>query len=391
MRRAAAVALAAIAAGCSPEGGPAGPARGAGGAGPPGGEFRVALLVAAQEAVVAVGGRYQIAQRPAPGRPAARVESGDRLPATRFRYASGRFEADAGDAPRALGPGPLAISPDTEGTILLPPRRYRGRLVLYGNPDGTIDAVNEVGLEAYVAGVVGAEMPASFPEEALAAQAVAARTYAVYHLRAGKAGRRWIGTADQNFQVYRGVEAEAARVLRAVERTRGLILVWQGQVFPAYYHSTCGGRTRDAAEAFGQRSIPPLAGSECGACGGAPHFRWTARLPRTEVAERLGLARLDRIGMAASSRGPSRVRVAGPEGETLLTRDEVRSRLGTRAVRSPDFELKDEGDRIVFEGRGFGHGVGLCQEGAAGFAARGWGFAEILDRYYPGAATLRIR
>ncbi|MEK7269401.1 MAG: SpoIID/LytB domain-containing protein [Planctomycetota bacterium] len=375
----------ALAAGCAPEPdwGPASP--------PPGsplasGEFRVAILANAAAAEIAVSGPYEIRKE---GEPAI-LETGAALPPTVFRAAAGGLEGSTPSG-RRIWPSPIEIRPRADGTLSIANARYRGRAVLYANPDGTIDAVNAVALESYIHGVVGGEMPASSAPEALAAQAIAARSYALYKMRAAAPGKRWIGASDASFQVYKGIRAETASTRDAVLRTAGLVLLWQGRAFPAYYHSTCGGRTRDVALAFGERSIPPLAGGTCGFCDRAPRFRWNARVDRSEAATRLGVPRVDVMEMVPQAGAPARVRVRTSSGSALWTREALRARLGPMRIFGYDFTVRTGRDGFDFAGSGFGHGVGLCQEGARGMATAGRTHPQILAHYYPGADLVRIQ
>ncbi|MBI4604323.1 MAG: SpoIID/LytB domain-containing protein [Planctomycetes bacterium] len=280
------------------------------------------------------------------------------------------------------------------------PRRYRGSIVLAAR-GGRLRIANRLRLEEYLAGVVGSEMAASVtPLEALKAQAVAARTYALFALLlAGERGGRKSFSADPSFQVYGGAEAEHPRVLEAVRATAGDVLTYQGRLFRAYFHSTCGGATASAASVFGEPAIEPLEGAACGACEGARLSRWEARVPRGRLEEALRPwaaergAALGALGaLEVSERGSAghalyvRVRHSGGAFEALAARLRAAlDRAGVVRLPSTAFEVRPDGDDLLFEGRGWGHGVGLCQMGAAR-KGESLGHREILAAYFPGSA-----
>lgn len=266
-------------------------------------------------------------------------------------------------------------------------------------------------LKEYVKGVVAAEMPAAFHPEALKAQAVAARTYAVRRMRSlGGAGcpahpEADVCTDPAQGQAYATPEELRQRwgplgylyywprIQEAVEATRGLILTYAGQPIDAVYHSTSGGRTEDAVAVWG-RWVPYLVSVPSPYEERSPRLEQTVELSLDELAARLGLdparvraaARAGRLveGVEASLSGRVlRLRVAGAE----MTGAEVRQKLG---LNSTLFRWEVRGDKVTFRVRGFGHGVGLSQYGANGLARRGADFRAILQHYYPGAELRRL-
>lgn len=264
-------------------------------------------------------------------------------------------------------------------------------------------------LEEYVKGVVAAEMPAAFHPEALKAQAVLARTYVVRRLRLfggpGVAG----GSADVSSDPTQGQAWLDQRALRqkwgllgyyrywgkvsaAVDTTSGQILTYQGEVADGLYHSTCGGHTESAREVWGN-DVPYLTGVPCDYCRQSPRYR-----TQLYVALRtLGQAVPSSAGGSSSggSKTPvpellestvtGRVRLLQVGGVTVRG-TEVRERLG---LPSTWFSWQVEGDRVRFDVRGWGHGVGMCQYGADGQARQGRSYLEILQYYFPGT-TVRL-
>ncbi|REJ36989.1 MAG: stage II sporulation protein D [Bacillota bacterium] len=268
--------------------------------------------------------------------------------------------------------------------------------------DAGAGRVVEMGLEEYVRGVVAAEVPADFHLEALKAQAVAARTYALRRVERNERVpdrpeahvtsdfRRHQAWMSQEAYVERWGPLEGmqrwARVALAVEATRGLILTYRGEPIEALYHSTSGGHTEDAHRYFAG-SQPYLVGVSDPWGDHSPVHESVARLPLAQVLERLG-AGAGSAGEPVSvlSRTPSgraeTVAVAG----RVFTGRQVREALG---LRSSWFEVAVEGEEVVFHVRGSGHGVGMPQYGADGMARAGFGFEDILAYYYPGTELVR--
>jgi stage II sporulation protein D len=252
--------------------------------------------------------------------------------------------------------------------------------------------VNVLPLETYVAAVTGGEMPPGFPPEALKAQAVAARTFAVFKkLDAVQEGRPWHLGATVLHQVYRGAQVDP-RARAAAEATAGQVLVADHQVIEAYFHSSCGGRTETGADALG-RDQPYLRSVPCDRCRDAPRARWTVRVPAEELARLVSLpGRADAIRVVertASGRA-RRIEIASEGRKVRVGAADLRQRLGFDRLPSLWYEARVRGRAVEFEGRGSGHGAGLCQWGAAGAARDGQDYRTILAHYYPGAALIRM-
>lgn len=249
--------------------------------------------------------------------------------------------------------------------------------------------INEVDLEEYVKGVVPSEMSSSWHQEALNAQAVAARTYALYQ-RMVNAGRDYDVVAGIQDQVYRGRYGVDERVERAVEATRGLVLTYQNAPVLAAFSSTAAGPTEDAMNVW-SKDLPYLKGVECPFDTNAPYYRWRAEFTLQELENSLrrqGFA----VGAVASVTPFSftragrvgRLRILHSDGELILRGTDFRRALGYTAVRSTQFEVQSVGRTVMLAGRGSGHAVGLCQWGAKGLAELGYPFAVILQYYFPG-------
>jgi stage II sporulation protein D len=314
-----------------------------------------------------------------------------------------RLGAWRGRGPVDIRPGgaPLGIEwlrdPAVPGSMER--RTFRGSFRIAARTGGILLS-NRLTLEEYLAGVVGAEMPASsYPMEALKAQAVASRTYALYSLlRAASEGRTARFAADESFQVYAGRSGEHRRVLEAVAGTAGEVLTYRGGLFRAYFHSTCGGRTVDASRLFGEPVIAPLGGTVCGACEGSAFFRWEARAVAVDIERALAAWAAGR-GVRLGRLSALEVSEATPEGRAAwlavrheggsfeVTVERFRALLhaaGVAVLKSAAFTVRPEEGGFRFEGGGFGHGAGLCQVGA-GRQGGDRSYREILAAYYPGS------
>jgi stage II sporulation protein D len=242
-------------------------------------------------------------------------------------------------------------------------------------------------MEDYVAGVVSGETPLTFPPEARRAQAVAARTFAlVRKLEAVSAGRGWDLGATVVSQVFVGAGAADAGAREAAASTAGQVLVLDQEPVETYFHSSCGGRTEDGLAALG-RGYEYLSGVECGHCDGAPGSLWRQLIPADELGRAAGLGRaatsVEVVERTATGRA-ARVELAAGKRRVTLTGTDLRQRLGWSRLRSLAFEVESVKEGFAFAGKGSGHGAGLCQWGAAGFAREGKGYREILAHYYPG-------
>jgi stage II sporulation protein D len=303
--------------------------------------------------------------------------------------------------------------------VMVNGRRYRGRATVYRDAVG-VTAVNVVPLESYVAGVIGQELgPRRADEtEALVAQAVVSRTYALRN-RGRWSTLGFDAQADVRDQTYVGVAGEGPAVWAAVRRTAGRVLRYHGELIDAYFHSTCGYRTVPAEDAFRTvgrrpylRSVSDASGGGRYYCQQSPRFRWREEWEGAELRAILSRTLAPRAGFAAG--GMPRVRDVEVTRTTRAGRvSELRIAFARGDVRVPGYEVRDvlrrperplwsaafelhvtradgEVTRLVAAGAGSGHGVGMCQWGAIGRARAGQGHEEILRTYYPGTSVDRI-
>ncbi|MFH1023983.1 MAG: SpoIID/LytB domain-containing protein [Planctomycetota bacterium] len=286
------------------------------------------------------------------------------------------------------------IIPEDDGTIQLNGVCYPGTLALLIGPEKNFCAVNTVPLERYLECVIGGEMPLRWPPAALEAQAVAARTYALYQVIT-KTDLPWVMGAGEDSQMYTGLKGESPVSRRVVKDTQGKVLLYRAAPIPAYYHSSCAGHTENAAVVFGGESLPPLSGVPCAWC--FPPKEWELELEKKELSRMLRDARVPVKGVRGVEAETGRngihresFRIDAPDGPVTLAGEIFRKIIGPRRLRSTNCIVTDQGDRILFQGKGWGHGVGMCQWGAFGMASRKYTGEEILMYYYPGADIEKI-
>ena len=242
-------------------------------------------------------------------------------------------------------------------------------------------------------------MSPSWPPEALKAQAVVARTFALANL--GKYHASGFDLSDDSLsQGYGDLDRESAPATEAVRSTRGQVLWWGGSLLPAFFHSCCGGHTLSSAEAWGGgTSAPkPLRGVGDRWCRESPHAAWTAYFSDEDL-----LSALQRHGVLAASLHGIRLgrrtgsghlrdlRLALDDEVRDVRADDLRKWLGSGELKSTKIaRVIKKKHGYVFLGRGFGHGVGLCQWGAKSMAEHGKTYRQILKAYFPGA-DLHVR
>lgn len=277
------------------------------------------------------------------------------------------------------------------GRIRYAGRDLSGEVEVRRGLDG-LAVIDVLPLEEYVAAVTGAEMPPAFPPEALRAQAVAARTFAVgKKLEARELGLDYDLGSTVLDQVYPGSGADP-RARAAALATAGEVLVFDHRPAEAYFHSSCGGLTEAGADALG-RDEPYLRPVRCDSCRGSPRYRWTLALSAAELGRAAGLsgpADAARVARRSPTGRVAKVEVQGGGERVLVDGSELRRRLGYERLPSLAFTLKGGRGRFVLEGRGSGHGAGLCQWGAAGKARAGASYRQILLYYYPGVEIVRM-
>jgi stage II sporulation protein D len=317
---------------------------------------------------------------------------------------------------------PFVARPARSGALVtVNGRSYRGEIAVRIGKDGLV-VVNRLSLEDYLRGVVPLEIGRRGPEEraAVEAQAIAARSYALAHLRTD-AARTYDLLSTVSDQVYGGVEAETPLSDAAIASTRSLVITWQGRVIAAPYSANCGGRTADADEVWHQGTSAYLQSvsdrinrsGDRFYCDIAPHFRWTRTFTKKELSAALeknlrayvpvngeiGAVTDLRIDHRTPSGRVGTLVLVTDRGEYSLRSNEIRFVLrapGSEILPSTMFSLDMERDGdgrvtvLTVTGSGNGHGVGMCQWGAIGRARAGQNARTILATYYPGTVVTAL-
>ena len=288
-------------------------------------------------------------------------------------------------------PAPEIVSGDGGGATL------RVRLGDAGAP------VREIPLERYVEGTLLAEMPLHGLESGTAArvaelQAIVSRTYAVANRRR-HADERFDLCSTTHCQAYRPIEQwpepDAHVAQEASRHTKGVVILHAGRPINALFHAHCGGHTSDASIAWGGHTPGYLRGGPDSYCLRDDEMRWRLDVGAAELRQMLNQdaatsvgAHLDSLVVVDRDEGGRAVSVRLVGERTVEVRAEalraaVTRRLGARSMRSTRVEVRRRGDRFIFDGQGFGHGVGLCQTGAIARARAGHDPAAIIRHYYP--------
>jgi len=295
---------------------------------------------------------------------------------------------------------------------------YYGMLIIGLGPRRSLTIINRLNLDTYLDGVLTPELGERTDDEfeAVKAQAVAARTYALAHLGQYPSAPYDL-RADVGDQIYVGVSQQRDWVDRAVDATRGEVIIYGGHLIDAYYHSTCGGAT-DAIEDIWPKSPRPylVAVDDDTTCKWSKYWEWTEKFDSATLYNNLrtylsnqtprplpGLAVIDDIILADTTPGGRNchMTVVTPQGNWTIADDEIRWALGRPSrgegiLPSSRFTLElaraSDGSVVgaVANGSGYGHGVGLCQCGMIGRARAGGHYREILLHYYTGAEIQRV-
>jgi len=319
-------------------------------------------------------------------------------------------------------------------------RSYRGILEFRVSNRGKLLLINELPLEEYLKGVLPAEMGPAFPEEALKAQAVVARSEALsmWGLKLNLIAEPYDFTDDVFSQVYSGITHRTEKTDRAVNETKGEVLLYRGEIVNAVYHSCCGGHTENSEEVWGTyypylRGVPDneselspdlrdednlrrwlkdardsycdLEGKEGppGLSFGKKNFRWTVTLTSGEIRKYVKRKRgvdpgkvLDLIPLHRGVSGRiTSLKIVGTKRDVVINGElNVRGALSRTYLKSSLFVIEkfrgSDGNVFVLRGGGFGHGVGMCQMGAGMMAYRGKDYREILRHYFTGVDIAKI-
>jgi stage II sporulation protein D len=269
-----------------------------------------------------------------------------------------------------------------KGELLVNGTHYPGNIEVWRGNE-SLYLINELPFEDYIGNVVSAEVGTNWDMEALKVQAVISRTYALYQKKKNGTNGNYDLTSSVLHQVYKGSSPDT-RVSYAVMNTEGEVLTYNGDVIEAFYHSTSGGRTEDPVEVFG-KSYPYLKPVESN-CEISPYWIWERRIPVEEIEKALNVNGILNIQIKSytSTQRVKTVDVFHNDGILNINTKDLRKMLGWNRLPSTNFTLSRDNGNYVFDGKGYGHGVGLCQWSALEMSREGMTYKEILEYFYPG-------
>jgi stage II sporulation protein D len=296
---------------------------------------------------------------------------------------------------RLLEPGievdEIRLEPRTKDAVVyVGGKPYRGSLEVKWRAPGLM-VINKLDLEEYLYGVVPKEAPTQWEMAALRAQAIVARTYALYK-RTRQANRDYDVAAQYiRDQHYEGYGVEHARTTQAVNDTQGLVLTCHGELIPAYYHAESAGYTENSEQVWSSPH-PCLRAVKAPMHPASPYLQWSASSSLQDIRAALvrqgyamgAIRLLEPIERSATGR-ITRLKISHKAGETVMRGSDFRLALGPEVIRSTRFTVQIRDGRAFFSGQGWGHGVGLCQWCSQEMAALGYDHEAILTHYYQGA------
>ncbi len=268
-----------------------------------------------------------------------------------------------------------------QGELLVMGSRYSGNIDVWKGENG-LYIINELPLEEYIRDVVAAEVSPEWDMEALKVQAVISRTYALYQKTMNGNSLYHLASSVLH-QVYKGKSADV-RIAYAVSATTGEVLTFDGNIIEAFYHSTCGGKTENPEEVFGKK-YPYLKSLES-TCDLSPYSTWERTIRLDEIEKAVGIATIKDISIESytSTNRVKQLTIKTASEIITINATDFRKALGWSRLPSTNFTLTSTDTGMLFQGRGYGHGVGLCQWCMLRMARKGKNYTEILSFFYPG-------
>ena len=269
-------------------------------------------------------------------------------------------------------------------------KRYRGSVILTFNERG-LSAINELDIEQYLYGVVPKEVVASWPEEALKAQAVISRTYALKSI--SKHESEGFDLCDGvHCQVYGGLSGEDERSNEAVNATRGVVVLYEGQLASTFFHDSCGGHTENIEDVWGTKAPEYLKGRSVKYANSPRKDFWRNKVSAELIGEKLEqggfkAGEIEKIKISGRTRSgrAKNLKIYGSQKTIKLSAAKFRSMVDPWLIKSTLFDgISKKGRYFEFSGFGWGHGVGLCQQSARNMAQKGIAYEKILVYFYPG-------
>jgi len=283
---------------------------------------------------------------------------------------------------------PVIIEP-LNSDISISKRKYRGNMEININ-NRELLAINTIDIEKYLYGVIKMEIDPKWPYETVKAQAIIARTFVYKNL--GKHRNSGFDFCNGvHCQVYAGINAEDDIAIRAVDETKGELLYYGDSLASVYYHSVCGGKTASPVYTWeGAKNIPYLSEIICPYCKDAPHYYWNTKLKFSDISQKLNIGKVYSISKYPENGRAQMVIIKHSGGVYKMLGSQFRRAFGENLIKSTFFNISQERDSVFITGRGYGHGVGLCQWGAKGMGELGFLASEILSFYFPGCVIKRV-
>ena len=291
----------------------------------------------------------------------------------------------------------VKIKPAENSLIKIDKKGYRGSIEILRDDKVGLLVINELDVEEYLKGVLNEEISAKWHPEAIKAQAVVARTYALYQ-KENRKDNPYHMEATTTDQVYGGARREDERTNKAAKDTQGIVLTYEGKLAKVFYHSISGGITEDVTDVWGGEGNNYLKSIKCDFDKDAPNYQWETEIDAVDLEMLLsrngikvdGILSIEPVSFTSSGR-VSELQIRHKNGIEKISGVNFRKIIGYETIRSTLFRIKEGEGSFIFYGKGSGHGVGLCQWGAKGMAEKGYSYIDILKYYYPGIEIKRIK
>ena len=291
----------------------------------------------------------------------------------------------------------VKIKPAENSLIKIDKKGYRGSIEILRDDKVGLLVINELDVEEYLKGVLNEEISAKWHPEAIKAQAVVARTYALYQ-KENRKDNPYHMEATTTDQVYGGARREDERTNKAAKDTQGIVLTYEGKLAKVFYHSISGGITEDVTDVWGGEGNNYLKSIKCDFDKDAPNYQWETEIDAVDLEMLLsrngikvdGILSIEPVSFTSSGR-VSELQIRHKNGIEKISGVNFRKIIGYETIRSTLFRIKEGEGSFIFYGKGSGHGVGLCQWGAKGMAEKGYSYIDILKYYYPGIEIKKIK
>lgn len=293
----------------------------------------------------------------------------------------------------------LPIEFVSEKCFMVNGKIYRGNIIIADSPKGN-NIINELKMEDYLKGILPKEASASWNPEALKAQAVISRTYALKNM--GKHSKEGFDICSKvHCQVYGGASCESKNCNKAVCETDREVVLYKDELAQTFFHSSCGGHTEDPNFVWEWKTETPeyLKGVKDSYCKDNPHQTWTVTIPETEIREKLikagyKVGKIQKISTSGTTvaKAAKEIVIKHSKGTLKLNSYKFRCAVSADKIKSTLItNISSKNKNFTFEGKGWGHKVGLCQWGAKAMGDKGFTYKDILEFYYPKTKVGKIK